>query len=158
PVFEPEFFMEAAETSFSICGDTTISTTIDLLDLNGYTGNVTLNANGLPAGANATFDPNPVAVPGSSDMDLTINGVAPGTYPFAVYGTACSLTHDIDLTLHVTDDAPGAPELVSPADGATDVSLEPTFTWTAVPQAVSYLIEVATDSGFDDIIQSADVD
>src|SRR5690606_11775670 len=81
----------------------------------------------------------------------------PGTYPFAVEGTDGSLTHDIDMTLHVTDDAPGAPELVSPADGATDVSLEPTFTWNAVPQAVSYLIEIATDSGFDDIIQSADV-
>jgi hypothetical protein len=44
--------------------------------------------------------------------------------------------------------APPAPTLVSPADGATNVSLTPIVTWVAAPTATSYRVLVARDSAF----------
>jgi len=48
--------------------------------------------------------------------------------------------------------APAVPPLISPADGATGVALNPTLSWSAVSFASSYRIQVATDSGFSSVI------
>lgn len=44
--------------------------------------------------------------------------------------------------------APAAPVLVSPLDGATGVSTQPTMTWNAVSGATSYRLQVSTNSSF----------
>ncbi len=44
--------------------------------------------------------------------------------------------------------APAAPVLTSPADGATGLSLTPTLAWTNVADAATYDVEVSTDAGF----------
>jgi len=49
---------------------------------------------------------------------------------------------------------PGAFTLSAPADGATNVSLTPTLTWTASAGATSYTLEAASDSGFTTIVLS----
>jgi len=38
-----------------------------------------------------------------------------------------------------------APTIIAPADGATGVSIRPTFKWTAVPDATSYHLVLAED-------------
>jgi len=43
------------------------------------------------------------------------------------------------------------PLLVSPADGALDVSIPVTLSWDEVPEAISYAIQISTDSFFDSI-------
>jgi len=44
--------------------------------------------------------------------------------------------------------APTPPVLLSPSDGATDISLSPTLTWSASNGATSYNLQVATDNSF----------
>jgi hypothetical protein len=44
--------------------------------------------------------------------------------------------------------APSAPTTVTPAMGATNVTTNPTLIWNALPGAVSYRIQLATDSNF----------
>jgi hypothetical protein len=46
------------------------------------------------------------------------------------------------------DTGPGAFALSSPANGATDVSLAPTLTWTAAAGAINYSVEVDNQSTF----------
>ncbi|MGA9116136.1 MAG: T9SS type A sorting domain-containing protein [Bacteroidota bacterium] len=43
---------------------------------------------------------------------------------------------------------PAAPALVSPANGAQNIPLNPMLTWNAAPSATSYRLQVATDSAF----------
>jgi hypothetical protein len=43
---------------------------------------------------------------------------------------------------------PDVPVLAAPANGATDVSLNPTLSWNAAAGAASYQVQVATDAGF----------
>lgn len=74
------------------------------------------------------------------------------------------------LTIEYVDGRPDGPTLVSPADGATDVPIRPTFTWNSVasvglesnaPASLGYAplipadhyhLQVAADAGFSDVV------
>lgn len=155
PYLAPDFAMDAGSASLSICGDGNDSLTIDLTARNGYTGTVTLSSESLPAGASSGFSTNPVNPPANSDLTVTTSAVGAGDYPFKVVGTDSTITHTVDLNLHVDSASPGTAVLSSPANGAVDVDYLPTLSWTAVAQATSYYLEVATDAGFSNIVYSA---
>ena len=149
--------------------------------LNGFTGPVNLVANGVPAGATATFSVNPIPAPGTSELTLTNGATLPsGEYAFTVDGTSGSSTRTLALTLGVSANAPSAVQLITPIDAAAEVKVRPTLTWgaggndrifgdgfdgTPLPpppggptDALSYTVEVATDSAFTDIVASATVE
>lgn len=155
PVLAPDFALASAVPSMAVCGDGSANTDIDVLARNGYAGSVTLSASGEPAGATPAFSVNPVSAPGTSNFSVTTSGVTPGTYPLTINGVDGGLTHDIIVDLHVDNSAPVAPNLVSPADGASGQPTLPTFTWAPVPGAVAYSIEIATDMAFTNIVDSA---
>ena len=71
-------------------------------------------------------------------------------------GVAPTSTHTTTVGLNVFAAVPAAPTLVSPANGALNVPPAPTYSWNAVG-AAGYLIEVATDAGFTNIVDSATV-
>ena len=58
------------------------------------------------------------------------------------------------LNVAVSDTVPTAPTNENPADGATDQSLTPTFSWDAASAGHSYLVQVATDAAFTNIVLS----
>lgn len=122
----------------------------------GFSGQVTLSAQGHPAGTSAVFSLNPVVPPGSSVLTIGNTGAAAaGNYLIDVTGTAPvgTITRTVGFKLFTA--VPGTPVLVSPVDGALDQPLAPTFQWTAASQAGSYTLEVASDSGFGTIVYSA---
>ena len=119
---------------------------------------VTLSASGNPSPSSATFSPNPVpSLPGVSTLTIdNTSGVASGTYPIQISGTATGAADKTtNVSLTVAAGAPGAPTLTSPADGSTQQPLRPVFTWTGT--ADSYVIDIATDSGFSNIVFTATV-
>ncbi|HSH04398.1 MAG TPA: zinc-dependent metalloprotease family protein, partial [Anaerolineae bacterium] len=63
---------------------------------------------------------------------------------------------DILLTVCDTCNTP-APTLLTPPDATIDVWANPDLSWTAVPGATNYDIDIATDSGFTNIVDSATV-
>ena len=52
---------------------------------------------------------------------------------------------------------PSAPVLTLPANGAIEIGLSPTLNWNAATQADSYDLQIATDSGFGQVIYSETV-
>ncbi|MCI0605059.1 PepSY domain-containing protein [bacterium] len=50
---------------------------------------------------------------------------------------------------------PGTPSLVSPADGATNQSTTPLLDWSDASDASTHEVQVATDSGFTNVVRSA---
>ncbi len=128
-----------------------------LYDINvGFPGSVTFSASGQPAGSTAAFAVNPVAGPGSTTLTIGNTGAAAaGSYTIGVLGTYTGGSQTTDLQLTLTDAAPGAPALVSPANNAVNVSQLPTFTWQPTTQANSYNIQVALDPYFNNIVASA---
>ena len=127
--------------------------------LNGFSGPVTLTATGVPAGAVPNFSANPLQAPGNSTLTLA-GGAALGSgeYSLEVDATSGSLTRSVALEFGISEAAPAVPVLVAPANGATGVKVHPTLSWDAVPGALSYTVEVASDAGFANIVASATVD
>jgi len=182
---QPDFALVAESPKrIEFCGATTSADPTYSLRagvLNGFTGQVNLVANGVPAGATATFSVNPINAPGSSELTLTNGATLPsGEYAFSVDGTSASTTRNLALTLGVSANAPSAVQLITPIDTASEVKVRPTLSWgaggndrifgdgfdgTPLPpppggptDALSYTVEVATDSAFTDIVASATVE
>ncbi len=154
PTIDPDFNVVPQDPIVNACGTGSAQTTINVSPLAGYTGSVTLSAIGLPAGASAGFIPNPVTVPGSSTMTITLSGTPAGNYPFDVQGTDGTLTNTAQVTLNVATSVLSAPVLLNPPDNAIDQLFVVHYEWNPVTGASSYDLEVANDSQFNNIIYS----
>ncbi len=146
----PDFTLGATPASRTICAGSDATYTVNVGSIAGFTADVTLAASGNPGASTAGFSTNPVTPPGSSTLTISNTAaVGAGTYSIAIDGTASgSPGHSTPVDLTVLTTAPGATMLLTPADGATGVATAPTFTWTAVADAVDYLIEVDDNSDF----------
>ncbi len=147
-----DYRLHAAATEIAFCGNGSQQITFDLPAVYDYSGSVTLATTTLPAGLTASFN-NPVSVPGTTQMTLTANGLAQGSYSFAVYGSDGSIEHYETLKVK-TVTAPDVPSLVFPVNGSTNESIEPTLVWAAAAGALSYDLQVATDAAFTNVIIS----
>jgi subtilisin-like proprotein convertase family protein len=152
----PDFALSPTPAEQNVCTPDPAAYSIAVTAFVGFSDPVTLNAAGNPSGTQVDFSPNPATPGNSSIMTISVIGtVTPGDYPITVTGTSGSLNHQTTVQYHVSDSAPLGPTLTSPADGAVDVSIPTAFTWQAVPRASGYAIQVASDSGFTNIVDSA---
>ncbi|HLH56131.1 MAG TPA: S53 family peptidase, partial [Verrucomicrobiae bacterium] len=79
-------------------------TTLSVLPLNGFAGNVSFAVSGMPAGVTATLNP-PTGM--TSVLTLTTsNTAAPGTFNLTVTATSGGLAHSMALTLVVESPLP----------------------------------------------------
>ncbi len=147
----PDFAMTTTPASQDICVSENALYTVSTEGLGGFVGNIDLSAVGNPG--TATFVPDPV--PAGDPSTLTISGATAGNYTFDVVGDNGSVQHENSVSLNVFASAPAAPALLSPPNGATDVPTSPTYTWNPASGATSYFIEVATDAGFTNVVDSA---
>jgi len=88
----------------------------------------------------------------------TLAAAAAGNYTLTVRGEAGTVPNQIvktiDLGVAIFDDAPDAPVLTAPANAAVGVSTSPTLSWVAAAGAQTYLVELATDAAFTNIVFS----
>ncbi|MGA7294959.1 MAG: protease pro-enzyme activation domain-containing protein [Terriglobales bacterium] len=98
----PSFTLAASPTSVSIAaGGAGGTSTITVTPVNGFTGNVTLSASGLPTGVTAAFGTNPTT--STSVLTLTASAsAAAGTTTVTISGTSGSLTETTTISLTVT--------------------------------------------------------
>ncbi len=156
----PTFVQSGDNLNQSICaspGGADLSpVTLEVTALNGFGDPVSLSfEGGLPTGFSGSFDPVTVNPPGSSEVQLSVDNTATvGDNQIVLRGSSGAITRDTNLNVNVLTEIPPQPALTAPADGATDVDALPIFSWTASPQAETYLIEVATDPAFVDIVLS----
>ncbi|SNT43690.1 hypothetical protein SAMN05421770_11621, partial [Granulicella rosea] len=102
------FTLAGSATSVSLRQGTTsaATTTLTLTPQNGFTGNVSLAATGLPSGVTASFSPAQAVVSGTSPVTVTLSLVAgsaapAGTYPVTVTALSGSLSSTASLSVTV---------------------------------------------------------
>lgn len=150
---QPNFDIAAdSPTRVEICGTPTPAVPTFALRLgvyDGFNGNTTLAVTGLPGAANASFNPAALTPPGVSTLALAGAPTLPtGEYSGTVTATSGALTRSLGISLGVSSTLPGLPALVAPADAATGVLVRPRLSWSAVPGALSYDVEVASNAAF----------
>ncbi|MFK8016238.1 MAG: proprotein convertase P-domain-containing protein [Gammaproteobacteria bacterium] len=154
-VFEPDFFVTGDTTMASVCAPDDAVYDITIGQALGFSDPVNMSAAGNPAGTTASFSVNPVIPAGATTLTIGSTGsAAPGNYTIEVSGVSGTKTRTAQLALALSTDTPDAAALSMPADGSTEQSTQPTFTWAAAAQAGTYLVEVALDAGFANIIES----
>jgi hypothetical protein len=80
---------------------------------------------------------------------------APGQYLIGVVGTGSSTTYTSTVQLDLYAPVSGSPTLIAPANGATGVPVNPVLSWTAVPHAETYSLQVSLNAGFTNVVYSA---
>ncbi|MGH2538183.1 MAG: S8 family serine peptidase, partial [Candidatus Promineifilaceae bacterium] len=153
-----DFSLLVDPNALAVCAPDDAAYTLEVGSILGYTDPVTLSVTGEPVGTTANFSVNPVVPPGSSVLTISdTDQAAAGDYTLQITGTAPTSTHMVEADLSIFDGLPAAPALIAPADGATNVPLAPAFEWSAVSQGQAYLLEVASDAGFTNIVYTATV-
>jgi hypothetical protein len=154
----PTFTLGSPTRDAEVCAGTDFSAPITVNQITGFTDPVDLVASGNPPPSSASVTPTTVTPPGSAELDVTgSDGVAAGDYTITVTGTSGAVTKTLDFDLTYFSGVPLATTLATPADGAQNVPAATTFTWVAQAQVGTYLLEVATDPGFTDIVVSQQV-
>ncbi len=152
---EPGFNLTVDPGDVVICAPDDAVFEITVGQILGYTEPVTLSASGHPAGTTVLFSQNPIVPPGVSTMTITNTGAAAvGSHTIEILGAAPELDRGTVVDLTVYDGAPGDSLLTAPPNGEIGVSLVPEFMWTAAVQGAAYDFDLATDSGFNNIVES----
>jgi sugar lactone lactonase YvrE len=96
----PTFTLNASPGSLSVSSGASSETTITVISVNGFIGNVSLSASGLPSGVTAAFSKNPTA--GTSILTLKASKEAvTGLASITIKGTSGSLTETATIELTV---------------------------------------------------------
>ncbi len=146
--------------SASLCASTgSTSFAIELSD--PFIATTNLSISGCPSGAQCSFSVNPVVSPAtSSSLDLTqLDAVATGSYSMTVTAvdsvdSATTLNSSIEMDLYQA--APGAPALVTPADGAQNQDISLSLEWSGSADAATYHFQLADDPAFSNILVDRD--
>ncbi|MEO8671615.1 MAG: S8 family serine peptidase [Tahibacter sp.] len=152
------YSLAATPASQEICAPASPTYSVNVGSILGYTDAVNLVTANVPVGASASVLPASVAPGGSAAATLTGTGsLAAGSYTFNVNATSTSGAQTLGLGFSLYTAAPAAGTLVAPANGATGSTVLPTLQWSAIPQAKTYTVEMATDAAFGTIVFSQTV-
>jgi hypothetical protein len=120
-----------------------------------FSGPISMSAVGNPAPSTVTFNPNPINSGDTTTVTVdNTAGVDAGSYNFDIIGDDGSTTDTLGIELVVSSEPPAAAQLLLPANGAANVSLSPNLSWTQPAQGESFLVEIATDAAFANIVFS----
>ncbi|MEK6325549.1 MAG: S8 family serine peptidase [Acidobacteriota bacterium] len=132
----PDFSLAASPSARTIAPGASTTYNVTVTPSGGFAGTVTFSASGLPAGANASFNPASVPGSGSSTMTVTTSGATPaGTYPLTITGTNGSLVHSTQVTLVV-------------AIGDFSLSATPSSRTVVRRASTTYAVTVTPSGGF----------
>lgn len=149
--------LDVTPTTQDICQGETAVYTVGVGET--FSPPVTMSATGNPAPSSASFAPNPVtAVPGTTNLTITNTGtVTTGSYTVNILGGDGAVTDTITVDLTILAGAPtAAPVLTTPPDGSSSIPTSPTLIWNPTADTSHYLVEIATDATFSNIVYTAD--
>ncbi len=151
---QTDFTITTSNTTVTTCNDTAVFN----FDFNANPSYNTLTAfstSGEPGSVNINFSPTSLSAQGTFTMTVSnVSSLAVGDYPITVIGTG-NETNTIDVVLRVDDTTINIVNPTSPINEATDVAYIGTnFTWDIDNEASSYDFDIATDAGFNTIIET----
>jgi hypothetical protein len=133
----PDFAVSATPASQTVSQGGSTTYTVNVTPTGGFTGNVTLSASGLPAGASATLSPNPTT--GASTMTVQTSASTPsGSSVVTIAGASGAVTRTTTVTLVVQ----------GPAAADFALSASPASRTIAQGASTTYTVSVTPISGF----------
>lgn len=142
----PSFAILPSVSSINVCVGTQNSLNLDVFSILGFTNAVNLSVTGLPSGMTANLG-STTLIPGQTTILTLINASAAlGSNSIQVVGTSGSITKSATISVISQSSTPAT--LTAPANNATNVSIRPNITWSAVSGVTSYGLQVSRDPLF----------
>ncbi len=158
---QPDYTLNVVESSISVCVNpspaTTANINIDTTSVLGFNTPIDLGFNPvLPAGFSPSFTTDPVIPGNSSVLSFSVDNTATaGVNSITLEGNAAGNIKQDSFDVFVSFPVSDTVILNAPADGSINATNNPTFNWAATSGTINYAIDIATDNGFINIIDSA---
>ncbi len=154
-----EVVLNFSDLEYGVCPSENLEIPFTYESYLGFEEEVVFSLTGAPAGLDITFSPE-TAISGNTPVNILLNNITnipEGNYELLVTATSASLTKEVPLQLAVS--AIDFPEVIlnAPVDGLADASTRVSLVWQDDPSYTSYVIEIATDAAFTNIIETATV-
>ena len=150
---DADFTLSILPSSLEACAPDDAATTINIGQILAFADPVSLSLADAPAGLGVAFGNTIVTPPATTSLTLdNTAAVAVGRHEMNVEAASTTGTKSRSITLDVFDAPPQAPDLIAPGDGSTYQSTTPMLAWNSVLQAQTYVLELARDPGFTDIV------
>lgn len=150
----PGFTMSANNLTQEVCAVGEMQPiNITASGYNSFANDITLSFVDLPTGISGSFSADTIkpGVPTMANISIA-QGTAAGDYVLQVKGSSDgAIERLIRSKLKLMDKKPET-NLLTPANDATKMSLLPTLNWSVDNRASSYLVEIATDENFTNIV------
>lgn len=145
----PTFFLNvSANAAEQVCTGNALNFTAEIAGSAGFGDPVNLTLTGAPANATVSISPNPVLPGSSAQIDIS-NLDQPGVYAITLTAESGTIARIRTIELTVLEGTPETPTLLDPADGAGNIIPAPTLTWSAVSDALTYQVQIATNPSFE---------
>ncbi|AWX44909.1 hypothetical protein HME9304_01914 [Flagellimonas maritima] len=153
---ESNVVLNIQDLTFDVCQPDDIIIPFTYQTFGGFNETSTFSVD-LPVGLTAAFVPAQASA-NDTDVQLTISNtddVAPASYPITITSTSVSVTKNLPLSLNISDVSFSDVVLSTPTDMEINTSINPRLVWEENEFYKDYDIEIATDNGFVDIVESA---
>lgn len=153
------FWFTTLENSKSLCNtsdETTYSFAMNTKT--DFNEPISFSAVNLPLGVSAVFSPVTMNAPGNFSVTLgNLTNLIPGEYPIIIRGQSDSDVFETTIHLTILSSNFIPITLQQPLDGALSVVNPVLFNWQTDVNAQNYEIQVAADSDFTVIVESASI-
>lgn len=149
------FTLSAIGSNNEVCGTGTLSYTVELSSVFGFSSPVTLSASGGLIGASYNFGAMSLTPTNSTSLLISIpGGNAVGTYPITITATGGGITKTEEIEV-IVNTSPAQTSLLNPINGEIGISLMPILSWNAVALVTGYTVDIASDPNFTNIVETA---
>uniref|UniRef100_UPI004048F02D T9SS type A sorting domain-containing protein n=1 Tax=Flavobacterium sp. TaxID=239 RepID=UPI004048F02D len=153
-----DFWMTSDQNLNSICqGTDSTDFFLNLHTKSNFSDTVVFSALNLPTGITAVFSPSSMTTNGPFDVNFSgLSSLPPGEYEIIIRGESENEFNDFPLSIIIYSPDLSSLNLQSPLNLSEGISAtNPVlFEWENIPNAQEYLIEIANDNLFNNIILS----
>jgi len=151
----PHHFLETSSADIqTICPGDPVTFTFAKRDMYGFSDPVNYTVADLSSSATSTIDD--TSVPGMVTVEITNTGNLTQNEYFSLVSTPVGTTPTSTISAGIiVMPTPTAAPLLSPANNALLTTQTPSLLWTPNSDTDSYNVDIATDNGFNTIVQSA---
>lgn len=143
------------EQTIISCGGQPVGFVLNYATYGGFSSATTFEAQTNLGEDVITFSPASISATGVVNVIVSgTENAEPGLYPITILAYSGSVVSEVHLYVELLNADFGTVVLSSPADEATDVVETAPLTWQPADGATAYVVEVATDAVFTNIVAS----
>ncbi|MGK0364534.1 MAG: hypothetical protein ACI85O_001591, partial [Saprospiraceae bacterium] len=148
-----DFALNPLTSLQAFCGNvpTTVSFEIEITAAENFNSPISFPTSDDTGETSISFTPSEVIPPATVTVQITSNWVNPVS-SFNISASSGDISHSTILSIQRSDNAPVAPQIISPVANALTAEFDVNFLWSLIPDAENYDIEISKNADFSNSI------